>query len=102
MSGWRSVCPFLSNDRPADGQTGGNRATIATHMSEEWSPRQAAARIGTTTRTVQRWIATGRLPARRVGSRWRVASDAIVAFMTPATAPAWALRPTPATVATGP
>ena len=50
-------------------------------MSEELSPSQAAARVGATTRSVQRWIASGRLPARRVGGRWRVASDAIDAFV---------------------
>ena len=50
-------------------------------MSEELSPSQAAARIGTTTRSVQRWIASGRLPARRVGGRWRVANGAIDAFV---------------------
>jgi acetyl-CoA/propionyl-CoA carboxylase biotin carboxyl carrier protein len=50
-------------------------------MSDDYGPSEAAERIGTTTRTVQRWIATGRLPARRVGGRWRVANDAIVAFM---------------------
>jgi acetyl-CoA/propionyl-CoA carboxylase biotin carboxyl carrier protein len=49
-------------------------------MAEELSPTQAAARIGATTRSVQRWIASGKLPARRVGGRWRVASDAIDAF----------------------
>ena len=49
-------------------------------MADELSPRQAAERLGATTRTVQRWIATGRLPARRVGGRWRVAYDAIDAF----------------------
>src|SRR5689334_6522255 len=49
-------------------------------MPDELSPRQAAERLGTTTRSVQRWIASGRLPARRVGGRWRVASDVIVAF----------------------
>jgi acetyl-CoA/propionyl-CoA carboxylase, biotin carboxylase, biotin carboxyl carrier protein len=49
-------------------------------MSDELSPREAAERLGTTTRSVQRWIASGRLPARRVGGRWRVANDAIVAF----------------------
>jgi acetyl-CoA/propionyl-CoA carboxylase biotin carboxyl carrier protein len=49
-------------------------------MSEELSPSQAAARIGATTRSLQRWIAAGRLPARRVGGRWRVASDALDAF----------------------
>src|SRR3954453_16762476 len=50
-------------------------------MPEELSPSQAAARVGATTRSVQRWIASGRLPARRVGGRWRVASDAIDAFV---------------------
>jgi len=49
-------------------------------MTEEFGPREVAARLGATTRSVQRWIATGRLPARRVGGRWRVASDAIDAF----------------------
>ena len=53
-------------------------------MTDELSPSQAAARIGATTRSVQRWIATGRLPARRVGGRWRVASDALDAFAGPA------------------
>jgi len=50
-------------------------------MPGELSPRKAAARIGTTTRTVQRWIASGRLPARRVGGRWHIANDAIDAFV---------------------
>ncbi len=50
-------------------------------MSDELSPSQAAARIGATTRSVQRWIAAGKLPARRVGGRWRVASDALDAFI---------------------
>jgi excisionase family DNA binding protein len=50
-------------------------------MAQEFSPSQAAARIGTTTRTVQRWIASGILPAKRVGGRWRVASDALDAFL---------------------
>jgi excisionase family DNA binding protein len=55
-------------------------------MTTEFGPSEAARRLGTTTRTVQRWIATGRLPARRVGGRWRVANDAIVA-LGPASAP---------------
>jgi 3-methylcrotonyl-CoA carboxylase alpha subunit len=55
-------------------------------MTDELSPRQAAERLGATTRSVQRWIATGLLPARRVGGRWRVASDAIDAFGTSVTA----------------
>jgi acetyl-CoA/propionyl-CoA carboxylase biotin carboxyl carrier protein len=57
-------------------------------MPEELSPSQAARRIGATTRSVQRWIALGRLPARRVGGRWRVASDALDALTTPGEAPA--------------
>jgi 3-methylcrotonyl-CoA carboxylase alpha subunit len=61
-------------------------------MSDELSPRQAAERLGATTRSVQRWIASGQLPARRVGGRWRVASGAIDAFGGPAAAP----RPSPA------
>jgi excisionase family DNA binding protein len=47
----------------------------------ELSPSEAARRIGTTTRSVQRWIGAGILPARRVGGRWRVASDALDAFL---------------------
>jgi acetyl-CoA/propionyl-CoA carboxylase biotin carboxyl carrier protein len=50
-------------------------------MPDELSPSLAAARIGATTRSVQRWIADGRLPARRVGGRWRVASDVLDAFV---------------------
>jgi excisionase family DNA binding protein len=49
-------------------------------MSDELSPSEAARRIGATTRSVQRWIALGKLPARRVGGRWRVASDAFDAL----------------------
>jgi acetyl-CoA/propionyl-CoA carboxylase biotin carboxyl carrier protein len=69
-------------------------------MTEELSPSQAARRIGATTRSVQRWVALGRLPARRVGGRWRIASDALDAFIAgPAAseavldAPASATRP---------
>src|SRR6476646_6473380 len=52
------------------------------HMREEISPSEYARRVGATTRSVQRWIALGRLPARRVGGRWRVAYDAFVATET--------------------
>jgi len=48
-------------------------------VRDEISPSEYARRIGATTRSVQRWIARGKLPARRVGGRWRVASDAFVA-----------------------
>src|SRR5947208_11198223 len=50
-------------------------------MREDLRPSEAAARIGATTRSIQRWIATGRLPAGRVGGRWRVASDVLDAFV---------------------
>jgi len=50
------------------------------NMSDELSPSEVARRFGTSTRSVQRWIVSGKLPARRVGGRWRVASDAIGAF----------------------
>ena len=46
----------------------------------ELTPGQVAARLGTTARTVQRWIAAGRLPARRVGGRWRVPADGLDAL----------------------
>jgi acetyl-CoA/propionyl-CoA carboxylase biotin carboxyl carrier protein len=52
-------------------------------MTDELSPSEVARRIGATTRSVQRWIASGQLPARRVGGRWRVASDALDAFIRP-------------------
>ena len=45
-------------------------------MRDEISPSEYARRVGATTRSVQRWIALGKLPARRVGGRWRVACDA--------------------------
>jgi 3-methylcrotonyl-CoA carboxylase alpha subunit len=54
-------------------------ATLAPIMAEELSPSEVARRLGTSTRSVQRWIRSGRLPARRVGGRWRVAFDASVA-----------------------
>ena len=86
-AGDRPPTPGL--DQAREWRIGAVYATIATLMGEELSPSQAAAQIGATTRSVQRWIASGRLPARRVGGRWRVASDALDAFMaqdTPGTA----------------
>jgi acetyl-CoA/propionyl-CoA carboxylase biotin carboxyl carrier protein len=62
-------------------------------MSDELSPSEAARRIGATTRTVQRWIATGRLPARRVGGRWRVAIGVIDAFSAATSTAAATLQP---------
>ena len=61
-------------------------------MTHEVGPREAAAVLGATTRSVQRWIATGRLPARRVGGRWRVAIDALGAFSAADTQPSAPIR----------
>ncbi len=52
-------------------------------MADDFSPSEVARRLGTSTRSVQRWIANGSLPARRVGGRWRVASVAFDAFNEP-------------------
>ena len=47
-------------------------------MSDEsLTPREVAAQLGVTTRTVQRWIADGRLPAMRIGSRVRVSRSSL-------------------------
>ena len=48
-------------------------------MPDELTPRQAADELGVTVRTVQRWIAGGRLPARRVGGRVRVSRSSLLA-----------------------
>ena len=48
-------------------------------MNETLTPREAAAELGVTVRTVQRWIADGRLPAQRVGSRMRVSRSSLAA-----------------------
>ena len=48
-------------------------------MPEELTPRQAADELSVTVRTVQRWIASGRLPARRVGGRVRVSRSSLLA-----------------------
>lgn len=38
-------------------------------MSRYLSPTEAGDYVGTSSRTIRRWIATGRLPARRFGPR---------------------------------
>jgi excisionase family DNA binding protein len=42
-------------------------------VRDELTPREVARELGVTVRTVQRWIANGRLPGTRVGGRVRVA-----------------------------
>ena len=48
-------------------------------MPDDLTPRQVADELGVTVRTVQRWIADGRLPAMRVGSRVRVSRSSLAA-----------------------
>ena len=44
---------------------------------ESLTPRQVAEELGVTVRTVQRWVAEGRLPANRVGGRVRVSRSSL-------------------------
>ena len=48
---------------------------------EALTPRQVAEELGVTVRTVQRWIADGRLPADRVGGRMRVSRSSLSAVV---------------------
>jgi len=56
------------------------------------TPRQVAAELGVTVRTVQRWVADGRLPAVRVGGRLRIPRGGIAAVAPSATGSAAAIR----------
>ncbi len=47
------------------------------------TPREVADALGVTPRTVQRWVATGRLPATRVGGRVRVSRSSLAAVAPP-------------------
>jgi excisionase family DNA binding protein len=62
---------------------------------EALTPRQVAEELGVTVRTVQRWIAGGRLPAERVGGRMRVSRSslpAVVGQVARSAAPARSIR----------
>lgn len=48
-------------------------------MRDELTPREVAEELGVAVRTVQRWIASGRLPAQRIGSRVRVSRSSLSA-----------------------
>ena len=50
---------------------------------ERLTPRQVANELGVTVRTVQRWIADGRLASERVGSRVRVSRSSLSAVADP-------------------
>jgi excisionase family DNA binding protein len=49
-------------------------------MTDSMTPRQVADELGVTVRTVQRWIADGRLPATRVGARVRVSRSSLASI----------------------
>ena len=61
-------------------------------MPDELTPREVAAELGVTVRTVQRWIADGRLKARRVGGRVRVSRSSLSSVSDAAGAPSRAIR----------
>jgi 3-methylcrotonyl-CoA carboxylase alpha subunit len=56
-------------------------------MTDELTPREVAKQLGVTVRTVQRWIADGRLPASRIGGRVRVSRSSLSAVATAPAAP---------------
>jgi len=53
-------------------------------MSDDLTPRQVAEELGITVRTVQRWIADGRLASTRIGARVRVSRSSLAAVRTTA------------------
>jgi excisionase family DNA binding protein len=48
-------------------------------------PSEVAGLLAVDSRTIQRLIASGRLPALRVGSRWRIRPDDLTAYLAAAT-----------------
>ena len=92
MPSWRSARPIGLTTRSSNGASCDNR-----DVTDELTPRQVAELLGVTPRTVQRWIATGRLPAARVGGRRRVSRSSLSAFSgegrhAPPSAPAGGIR----------
>ena len=66
---WGSfVKPSRAKPRPAT--TGGLYSTA-----------DVASALRVTTRSVKRWIASGALQALKVGSRWRITSEGLDAFL---------------------
>jgi len=89
---WRSARPIGLTTRSSNGASCDNR-----DVTDELTPRQVAELLGVTPRTVQRWIATGRLPAARVGGRRRVSRSSLSVFSgegrdAPPSAPAGGIR----------
>ncbi|HTI29414.1 MAG TPA: biotin carboxylase N-terminal domain-containing protein, partial [Methylomirabilota bacterium] len=59
---------------------------------ETLTPRQVAEELGVTVRTVQRWVADGRLPATRVGGRVRLSRSSLGSVAGPPAAQAQRVR----------
>jgi excisionase family DNA binding protein len=59
---------------------------------ETLTPREVAEELGVTVRTVQRWVADGRLPATRVGGRVRVSRSSLSSVMAGQPIPASRIR----------
>lgn len=76
----------LSNDGPAEGPAAAlnaAKAVISRRGGLLLSTRQIARRLGTHRTTVMRWILKGRLPAVKIGGRYRVKEEDL----------AWVIRP---------
>jgi excisionase family DNA binding protein len=56
-------------------------------MDKLFTPEQAADYLQVSSRSVYRWIHTGRLPARKVGRLWRITEADLAAFPTAARGP---------------
>ncbi|MEO8639422.1 MAG: biotin carboxylase N-terminal domain-containing protein, partial [Chloroflexota bacterium] len=56
------------------------------------TPRQVAEELGVTVRTVQRWVADGRLPATRVGGRVRLSRSSLSSVAAGHPTPAFGIR----------
>jgi excisionase family DNA binding protein len=59
---------------------------------ETLTPRQVAEELGVTVRTVQRWVADGRLPATRVGGRVRLSRSSLASVADGAASPPTRIR----------
>ena len=75
MPSWRSARPIGLTIRSSTQASCDNR-----DVTDELTPRQVAELLGVTPRTVQRWIATGRLSATRVGGRRRVSRSSLLSL----------------------
>jgi excisionase family DNA binding protein len=45
------------------------------------TPEEAAALLKVTQRTLLQWLRDGKLPARKIGRRWYISEEALMAFI---------------------